>query len=250
MIADPGEVVVFSIKEIKLLWASANDRMKLFILLALNCGMTQQDISDLRPAEVDWKSGTITRKRSKTKKKRSTPKITYKLWPETLRLLKKHRSKDKDHVLLNNNGNPFKTSFVSDKGKFSKVDTIGKDFRTLVETCEIEGKSFGNLKKTSRSLLEDNKTYQPIAELFVGRAPRSITERHYAQPAKTWLAEATDWLRKKLKIDKLESGSKGTDNSERKTKQGQLKKAAAPLHLPGPSFNPEAMGLAIKPRVS
>ncbi len=216
--AAPGEVIVYGVKEIKLLWDAATERMRLFMLLALNCGMTQQDISDLKPTEVDWKSGEIIRKRSKTRKKKSTPTITYRLWPETLRLLKKHRSKDKDHVLLNKNGNPFKSSSVNAEGKFSKIDTIGKDFLKLVKDCEIEGKSFINLKKTSRSILEDNKTYQPIAERFVGRAPRTVSDRHYAKSPTNWLAEATDWLRKKLKIDKLGQHPNKTSRAENKNR--------------------------------
>ena len=57
----------------------------------LNCGMYQNDIAELRQEEVNWKKGTITRARSKTRE-RNGPVVTYKLWPETLCLLKKHRA--------------------------------------------------------------------------------------------------------------------------------------------------------------
>ena len=198
------EVRVFEIEEIKTLWKSANERMRLFILLALNCGMTQKDISDLKPAEVDWKLGTIKRKRSKTQNHESTPTITYTLWPETLKLLKKFRVKNnKTNVLLNKNGTAYRTERINAKGNPIKVDIIGKDFNKLKKACNINDRSFINLKKTSRSLLEDNKEFQAVAELLVGRAPRTVSERHYAKPATNWLAEATAWLRESLEIEKL-----------------------------------------------
>ena len=44
------EVEVFSPDEAKALMEKARDQVRLLILLALNCGMTQVDISDLQPA--------------------------------------------------------------------------------------------------------------------------------------------------------------------------------------------------------
>jgi integrase len=199
------EVQVFEKPEIKNLWSFADERMKLFILLALNCGMTQKDISDLKPEEVNWHSGQIKRKRSKTKGKASTPTVTYTLWPETFRLLKKFRSTSKTYVLLNQNGTQFKSEKFNASGNQNKIDLIGKKFLELKKECGIEGRSFINLKKTSRSLLEDNKEFYAIAELFVGRSPRTVSEKHYAKPAVGWLAEATDWLREELQIESLDT---------------------------------------------
>ena len=204
IVVPTDEIKVFSNREIEQLWMAASQRMRLFILLALNCGMTQKDISDLKPSEVNWKAGTISRKRSKTQNHKSTPTITYRIWPETLKILKKLQAKNsKSHVLLNNNGTPYRTEKINTKGNPIKVDIIGKDFNKLKKACEVTGRSFINLKKTSRSLLEDNKEYQAIAELLVGRAPRTVSERHYAKPATNWLAEATGWLREALEVEKL-----------------------------------------------
>ena len=57
----------------------------------LNCGMYQNDIAELHRDEVNWTKGTLTRARSKTRE-RHGPVVTYKLWPETFALLKKHRA--------------------------------------------------------------------------------------------------------------------------------------------------------------
>ena len=201
------EIEVFTIKEVKKLLATASPRMQLFVLMALNLGMTQQDMSDLRPKEVDWRRKTIKRKRSKTERHKSTPFVTYKLWPETAALLKQFRTKDKERVLLNKFGLPLKDQEHVD-GKYRKTDTVGREFRRLKKKCKISGRSFICLKKTSRSLLEDNRDFQPIAELFVGRAPKTVSEKHYAKPPENWLADATNWLRKKLQIQQLFKQSK------------------------------------------
>ncbi len=87
----------------ELLTACNSERTRLYMLLCLNCGMYQNDISELRDRQVDWTAGTITRKRSKRRK--GGYKVKYPLWPETFELLKKHRS-GKERVLLSEEGNP------------------------------------------------------------------------------------------------------------------------------------------------
>ncbi|HEY1068835.1 MAG TPA: hypothetical protein VGE52_22125, partial [Pirellulales bacterium] len=82
----PVEVETMKIAEVNRLLAEARDRTKLYLLLMLNCGMTQVDVADLKQAEVDLARGTVTRKRSKTSHHEGVPTVTYRLWPETLRL--------------------------------------------------------------------------------------------------------------------------------------------------------------------
>ena len=53
--------------------------------LPMVTGMYQGDISNLQHAEVDWKIGRITRKRSKTKKHKGVPTVSYLLWKETFK---------------------------------------------------------------------------------------------------------------------------------------------------------------------
>ncbi len=64
----------------------------------LNCEMYQGDLSDLKPSEVDWTNGTITRKRSKEKNQENAPVVTYKLWENTFALLKTYGSQQGDRV--------------------------------------------------------------------------------------------------------------------------------------------------------
>ncbi len=61
----------------------------MYALLGLNCGMSNTDLAGLKKSEVDLKEGTLTRKRVKTGDNDNVPIVCYKLWPETLKLLKK-----------------------------------------------------------------------------------------------------------------------------------------------------------------
>ena len=57
--AEHTEIVTFTITEIKTLLSKASRRTRLYILLMLNCGMTQKDIADLLHSEVDWEAKQI-----------------------------------------------------------------------------------------------------------------------------------------------------------------------------------------------
>ncbi len=70
-----------------------SERTRLFILLGLNCGMYQNDIAELEDHEVNLTAGTLTRKRSKTGDRKDAVEVTYKLWPETVKLLRHYKSK-------------------------------------------------------------------------------------------------------------------------------------------------------------
>ena len=95
-----SKIEVFTTEEVKAWLAKATNRTRLYILLMLNCGMTQKDIGDLLVSEVDWNVGRVIRKRSKTSDHENVPVVDYLLWPETFRLLKQYRaSESTDRVL-------------------------------------------------------------------------------------------------------------------------------------------------------
>ena len=95
----------------------------LCILLGLNCGMTQKDISDLLDADVSWQAGTITRKRSKTANHAGVPTVTYQLWPETFRLLQQHRSQT-EVVLLTKASMRLVEERLDETGSYRKSDSV------------------------------------------------------------------------------------------------------------------------------
>jgi len=195
-------VITYTKDEISTLIGAAIDRTRLYILLMLNCGMTQKDIADLQHSEVDWKQGRITRKRSKTKKHRNVPVVSYQLWSETLALLKQERSPGgKGRVLLNRNGSPLVFDDVDKEGKPIKCDNIRNAFNRV---CKKTGmaKHLKALKKTSATLLRGHRHYASLYDLFLGHAPTSMADKHYTLPPQDLLDEALGWLHDKLEIAK------------------------------------------------
>lgn len=192
-----SEIVVFEIDEIKTLLAEAAERTKLYILLQLNCGFTQKDISDLAPSEVDWKAGRIRRRRSKTRNEDNVPIVNYLLWPETFRLLQEHRSVSPERALLNSNGKPLLQEFLltpeNGTQHYTKNDNVKNSFDRLRKKTKIN-KPMKSLKKTSASLIRGHERFSGVEDLFLGHAPQRMSDRHYAKAPEQLLDDALAWL--------------------------------------------------------
>ena len=104
---DGFEKVFFTNEEIEALLGKAKGQTGLHLLLMLNCGFTQKDISDLHPDEVRLDEGRIVRRRSKGRRYATVPIVSYKLWPVSLRLLGEHRSSDPKRFLVTKSGRPW-----------------------------------------------------------------------------------------------------------------------------------------------
>lgn len=184
---------------IRELLRAANDRTRLYLLLGANCAMTQKDMSDLHPREVNWSRGTITRKRSKTKEWEDVPTVTYRLWPWTLELLKAERSQDEHRVLLTREGRPLTSDRMTPSGTYRKTDAVRLAVRRLAQKTGISF-TLKALKKTSVSLLADDARYASLKHLFLGHSPKSIADKHYVRPTQKLLNEGIDWLGDQLGI--------------------------------------------------
>jgi len=160
-----------------LIKGTAPDKIKLWVLLALNCGFTQVDISELTKDEVDWDNGVITRKRSKTKKAEGTPIVTYKLWPITFSLLKKLKSKSGKLALTTRNGTPLIASEMID-GKYVRKDIIARTMYLWQKKQWGKTTSFKSLRKTGCTQL-NGSDYRDMRSYYLGHSPRSIAEKHY-----------------------------------------------------------------------
>ena len=207
--AGTPEIKTLTFDEITALLAASSGQTKLCILLGLNIGMTQRDISDLQQNEVDWHARVIRRKRSKTRKFANVPEVEYSLWSETFDLLKAHRRPDCPQVLANENGGPLLSVSLKENGKLYKVDNVHTNFFRLCRRVGIEGRSFKSLRKTSATLLRGNEKYSGLESLFLGHAARSISDRHYAGIPHELLASAINWLAEQfgLAIASKRSGS-------------------------------------------
>ena len=155
--ANTPTAVVFTPEEVRKLLGAASDRTRLYILLMLNCGMTQKDISDLKCEEVNWGEGRIVRKRSKTSDHENVPVVNYLLWPETLRLLEQERTdENQGRVLHNANGSALCTEVLTADGKYKKTDNVKNAFDRLRKKEGID-KPLKSFKKTSATLVKGDE---------------------------------------------------------------------------------------------
>lgn len=184
------------------LYDKANPRTRLFLLLMANCGMTQKDIADLKHTEVVWDQGRIVRKRSKTKKHLDVPTVNYKLWPETLELLKQFRSEHPELVLVNKTGQPLvrdflKTTDARPEPYLVRVNSISYAYERLCDQLKIKGKlPLKRIRKTGATVI--GRKFPWLVKLYLGHSVRSLDEKHYLAEDDARLDEALAWLRDQL----------------------------------------------------
>jgi integrase len=189
------KILTWSVDEVQHVIGEAPGKLKLALLLMVNCGMTQVDVSDLKDEEVNWKHKTITRRRSKTKDNENVPVVTYRLWPLTFKLLKKHRS-GAERVLLTESGKPYVRSEMVN-GKLVKADGFTSNYAHLKRRLKFT-KSMKLLRKTAATLLESHREYGRLVPHFLGHSPRGVAAKHYAAPPQELFDEALTWLGKQL----------------------------------------------------
>ena len=189
---------------------NVSERMKLYVLLTLNTGMTAIDIADLLPSEVDWRKGTITRKRSKTrtgKHAAKVPTVTYRLWPETLRLLKEFHKESK--AIAQEQGTKLQTVLTTSTGTAiatrsvqggARNDSIAGAIRRFNKKHEVKG-NFLMFKKLSASLINAEFKSMELSQLFLGHSPGRVAEKSYVKVMNDRLDEALEWLAGQYTVD-------------------------------------------------
>jgi|GEM_PF-5974298 len=166
--------IPFTKKEVRSILIAATDEQRLVYLLMLNCGMTQKDVSDLRPDEVDLANGTITRKRTKHRHRATerVPTVMYHLWKPTLELLQRSGDFKDERVFSNQRGKPL----VQDK----RNDSLAAAFLEIREKLVLKKKSLKTFRKTGTTILgQKGSTHRAWRSVYLGNAPADITEKHY-----------------------------------------------------------------------
>ena len=148
--------------------------------------MTQADISDLKPEEIDWATGTITRRRSKTQHHEQTPIVCYRLWRKTWTLLQQYGNRTGDHALLTKTGKSWVRDEILD-GKRHRVDAIRSAYRHLEIPHPLK-----LFRKTGSTVL--NREYPDCVERYLGHVPRTVTDRSYVDPDQERFDKAIEWL--------------------------------------------------------
>lgn len=185
-------VEIFGVDEVHRIIAASSPRTRLFVLLALNIGATQSDIDRLRPDEVDWVAGTITRRRSKMST-RGGAIVRYKLWPATLALLKRFGVREGERVLLDPMSKPLIERKMKD-GHLVVLDRINSGWLSIRVGGRKPRLPMKHLRKTCASLLDQHPEFHRFAERFLAHAPKSVAGRHYLAQADEPFFAALDWL--------------------------------------------------------
>ena len=186
------KVTTFTVDEVRTLVDASTGQLTLHLLLMINCGFTQQDVADLVQDEIDWKLGTITRKRSKTRQHEDVPTVTYRLWKRTFELLKQHRQSEGDLVLRTKSGQPWLNKRVVN-GVFNRTDNTKSVYRHLVDRTGLD-KQIKGLRKTSSSLLDTHPTYGRYAGYFLAHSPTTVRDKSYVKPSQDQFDAALAWL--------------------------------------------------------
>jgi len=192
---DNPDVVVWEKNEITTFLNNAAERTQLFILLQLNCGFYPADISELKQSEVDWNQGTITRKRTKTEKRKTVPLVTYLLWDRTFELLKKFRSDNPTFALTNSNG----TQLVRREFQGEKVSYVNNVAKSYERTCKKmkwkEGrKQLMLLRKTGSDTLKNHPVYCNYRQYYLGQAGETLADRRYTADGFDDFSKSQIWL--------------------------------------------------------
>ena len=193
-----GKKVVWTDEQVKIALREADDRMKLFLLLHLNCGMTSADISAIEHTDIiDWDTdtGLVNWTRKKTGEGGT---LNYQLWSETFALLKKFRTEHPTLVLTTRTGQPLKLSTENDGHYERKTDMIGLAFRRWNQSKKLGLPPLKELRKTARNKLELHPEFARYAQSFLQQAGRSVDEKWYRNPDQQTFTRCLAWLREQF----------------------------------------------------
>ena len=182
--------------EILALLKALPDRLKLYALLGLNCGMLSVDVGSLRKDEIDMKVGRIKRKRTKTENEKDVPEVDYLLWPITFKLLKKCLSADPHLALTTKNGKPLVTFWIDEKGKKKEKNMVRQQWKRA--QTEIPHKAF----RTIGATVIGSKADGGKVAYYLGHSPKSIQDKHYKAPDRDQFDEIVTWLGQHFKLVK------------------------------------------------
>jgi hypothetical protein len=168
------------------------DRLRLYALLALNCAMNNIDIGKLRHSQVDWGSRRLTRKRVKTEEHENVPVVAYRLWSETVRLLRGQMNTGSEFMLTTNAGQPL---YVERKGESGATlyDRIKSQWRDHFKRGKEKTFTLKQFRFFGADLLKTSRQFRPDRDPFLGHAPRSSGDKSYSSPVEDVTA-ACDYL--------------------------------------------------------
>lgn len=192
----PQKIKKYDKQEIVALLKRLPDRLKLYALLALNCGMLSVDIGNLLKEEVDLKRGRITRKRTKTSDDQNVPEVDYKLWPSTLKLLRQLISDHDTLALTSKTGTKLWEHWIGEDGKEHEKNLISLQWKKAKSKLPL--KAFRSIGAT---IIGDHKEYGRYYSHYLGHSPKSIGDKHYVSPSDDLFDEIMAYVGRELGLE-------------------------------------------------
>jgi integrase len=174
----PTEIITPTLGELAIVYRNASDRMRCFMLLALNAGQLSNDIG--RMTTGDLEDPKVLRKvRLKTAEK-VVYKGTWELWPETVKAVKSNRAATGDLLFVNKEGKPLYEQRVK-----SRSDAIGDEFHKLVHRLIKQGEkirkdvTFSTLRAFGATFIAGQAGSEYFAKLYLCHSVATGATRNY-----------------------------------------------------------------------
>jgi integrase len=168
------------------------DRLRLYALLAANCGMNNVDIGKLTTGQIDFAARTLTRKRVKTGKWKKVPTVTYWLWNETIQLLKQEMTPDASFALLDTKGQPLYIDSKDGPDGASLYDKIKSSWRDHFGRDGSKKYTLKDFRFISADLIKDS-AHRLYQEVWLGHSPKTPAAKSYSSSEDC--TEICKWLR-------------------------------------------------------
>jgi integrase len=196
-------------QQFRTLLEASSDRSRLFWLMMVNFGMTQKDISVLRPSDIDWDHGVISYRRAKLKRhRRNRQPQDYTIWKETLTLLKEFAETGGEAALLNQNNAPLVRRTLGADGRMTNINAITNAFNRVKAKLGNDFAAFSpsTIRNTGATLFR-NSIHTDKVGMYLQHRDNS-TDAHYAATYDDSLNEALEYLREELLGGELEQKRK------------------------------------------
>lgn len=168
----------FTADQVKALVDAAGQPMRAMVLLGINSGMTQVEVSGLVWDDVDLSAGLIDTLRAKTAVKRVAP-----LWPATVKALGElPRHKSRANVFTTRHGNDYVRQHVNDAGVLVARDGIAREFLKTVKAAGLDipaGLGFGKLRATFRTAADGCRDTNASKRIMGHELGVGSVEEHY-----------------------------------------------------------------------
>lgn len=178
---DEHHVSHWTDEEVAAFLSESSGQVRLWGLLALNCGFYSSDIGTLTADNIDWLKGAIKVSRHKTNKGGD---LWFPLWKETFSLLKKYGNRE-GLVFTNKKGLPLWRE---------KYDSIGKQFARWKKTSGCQCGTMKDLRKTARNKLEGSTEHESQARYFLQHSTSGVDDSFYRAALQERFTAAVEYI--------------------------------------------------------